>query len=86
MPGSALKFVLSDSLSSLYHLLNLYVTIKYNHYDHPFRITIHGLYTKLIRDGKEIVFVWVPDYVGIRGNSAAEPAGRDALVGDVADI
>ena len=36
----------------------------------------------LIEDGKEIVFVWVPGHVGIRGNSAADAAAKDALVGD----
>ena len=38
-----------------------------------------------IRDGKEIVFVWVPGLVGISGNSAADFAGKDALDGDVSD-
>ena len=36
----------------------------------------------LIKDGKEIVFVWVPAHVGIRGNSAPDAAAKDALVGD----
>ena len=36
----------------------------------------------LIKDGKEIVFAGVPGHVGIRGNSAADTAAKDALVGD----
>ena len=36
----------------------------------------------LTKDGKEIVFVWVPGHVVIRGNSAADAAAKDALVGD----
>ena len=36
----------------------------------------------LTKGGKEIVFVWVPGHVGIRGNSAADTAAKDALVGD----
>ena len=37
----------------------------------------------LTKDGKEIVFIWVPGHVGIRGNSAADSAAKDALVGDI---
>jgi len=38
---------------------------------------------KLTRDGKKIVFIWVPGHVGIRGNSAADSAAKNALVGDI---
>ena len=37
----------------------------------------------LTKDGKDIVFNWVPGHVGIRGNSAADSAAKDALVGDI---
>ena len=37
----------------------------------------------LTRDGKKIVFIWVPGHVGIRGNSAADSAAKDAFVGDI---
>ena len=40
---------------------------------------------ELIRDGKETTFIWVPGHVGIRGNSAADSAAKDALGGDILD-
>ena len=41
------------------------------------------LYMNLTKDGKNTVFIWVPGHVGIRGNSAADSAAKDALVGDI---
>ena len=37
----------------------------------------------LTKDGKEFVFVWVPDHVGIRGNLAADDAAQDAVIGNI---
>ena len=68
--------VLSDSLSSLQSILNL-------KYDHPVLVQILELYTEMTREGREIVFIWVPGHVGIGGNSAADSAAKDALDGDI---
>ena len=70
--------VLSDSSSSLHAFDN----VKYD-YPIPVKKKNHELYSDLIRDGKEIVFVWVPGHVGIRDNSAVGFAAKDALDGDV---
>ena len=70
--------ILSDSLSSLQVISNL-------RYDHPILVKILELHMELIRDGKETTFIWVPGHVGIRGNSAADSAAKDALGGDNLD-
>ena len=70
--------ILLDSLSALEAIHNL-------KYDHPSLNKIHVLYSQLIHDEREIVFVWVPGYVGTRGNSAADSAAKDALDGDISD-
>ena len=68
--------ILFDSLSSLQSILNL-------KYDHPILVQILELYTEMTRDGREIVFIWIPGHVGIRGNLAADSAAKDALDGDI---
>ena len=68
--------ILSDSLSSLQSILNL-------KYDHPILVRILELYTEMTRSRREIVFIWFPGHVGIRGNSAADSAAKDALDGDI---
>ena len=70
------SFLISDSLSSLQSIFN-------PKYDHPALVQILDLYTEMTRDEREIVFIWVPGHVGIRGNSAADSAAKDALDGDI---
>ena len=71
-------FILCNSLSALKSIINLM-------YGDPILVQILELYAEMTRDGREIVFIWVPGHVGIRGNSAAVSAGKDALVGDISD-
>ena len=40
----------------------------------------------IIFNGREFVFIGVPGHVGIRGNSAADSAAKDVLVGDISLI
>ena len=68
--------ILSDSVSSLQTILNL-------KYGHPILVQILELHTEMTRDGREVVFIWVPGHVGIKGNSAADSAAKDALDNDI---
>ena len=50
--------ILSDLLSSLQAIFN-------QKYDHPTLVQILELYMNLTKDGKKIVFIWVPGHVDI---------------------
>ena len=68
--------ILSDSLSALQAL-------QHNKLDHPTLVQIRELHASLLEDGKDIVFVWVPSHVGIRGNDLADRAANEARAGPV---
>ena len=68
--------ILSDSLLAVQ-------AIHYLKYDHAVLTKIHELCLQLIQEEREIVFVWVPGHVGIRGNSAADSAAKDALESNI---
>ena len=54
-------------------------------YDHPILVQLLEVYMELTSDWRKTVFIWVPDHVGIRGNSAAVSAAKDAHDGDISD-
>ena len=64
--------IFSDSLSSLQALENLKT-------DHPLLKQIQDTLHKIDVDQKEIVFMWVPGHVSIRGNEAADRAVKELL-------
>ena len=47
--------------------------------DHPLLIQIQNLLHKINADQNDLIFMWVPGHVGIRGNEAADRAAREAL-------
>ena len=66
--------ILSDSLSAL-------KALDSGKLDHPMLVDIRENLHDLIADRKDIVFVWVPSHVGIRGNSLADQAANRARTG-----
>ena len=69
MPISRKEFFFSDSLSALQALRKKK--------DHPLLVQIQDLLHKINADQKETVFMWVPGYIGIRENEAADRAAKD---------
>ncbi|XP_066906470.1 uncharacterized protein [Halyomorpha halys] len=64
--------IISDSLSSLKSLRNMYP-------EHPLIIRIQSFLLKLSQQGKSIIFIWAPSHTGIVGNELADKAAREAL-------
>ena len=47
--------------------------------DHPLLIQTEDMLHEIEIHQKEVVFMWVPGHVGIRGNEAADKAVKEAL-------
>ena len=71
-PKKGISLFFSDSLTALQALGKLKT-------DHPLPKHIQKLLHKSNADQNEIVFMWVPGHVGIRGNEAADRAAKEAL-------
>ena len=68
--------ILSDSKSSL-------EALNSKKMDHPLLVEILELYNSLLLEDKDIIFIWVPSHIGIRGNTLADQAAKEALSGPV---
>ena len=64
--------ILSDSLSCLQSIQNR----KLNH---PIILEIITFIHRLIVDGKQLVFMWLPSHAGLAGNVSADAAAKAAL-------
>ena len=64
--------IVSDSLSALQ-------AISTRKISHPFLAEFHDLHSELVNEGREMVFLWVPSHMGIRGNDIVDRAAKEAL-------
>jgi len=64
--------VISDSLSALQGISSLKLT-------HPLLADFHDAHTELREKGIDILFMWCPSHVGVRGNAAADAAAKESL-------
>ncbi|XP_074026912.1 uncharacterized protein [Leptinotarsa decemlineata] len=64
--------VITDSLSAIIGIQQMYS-------DNQILINIKEAIYAISRENKNIIFLWVPSHVGIRGNELADKAAREAL-------
>lgn len=62
---------MSDSLSALQAIFDRNI-------NHPFLLEFHELYTDLVNNDYNIILVWVPGHVGIKGNEIADQLAKNA--------
>ena len=67
------RFLLvTDSMSCLQSIEN-------HKLNHPLVLEIVVRVRRLLSDGKQLVFMWLPSHVGIAGNSAVDAAAKAVL-------
>ena len=64
--------ILSDSMSCLQ-------SIESQKLDHPLILEIVTIIHRLVVDGKQLVFMWLPSHTGLAGNVSADAAAKAAL-------
>ncbi|CAK9806965.1 hypothetical protein ANTQUA_LOCUS5083 [Anthophora quadrimaculata] len=46
---------------------------------------IQKMYSQILKEGKEVLFIWIPSHVGIKGNEVADLAAKTASRQDTPD-
>ena len=71
------KFEQTNEITDSAWMLSILQALEKLNTDHPLLIQLQRMFPKIDVDQKEIVFMWVPGHVGIRGNEAAVRTAKE---------